>query len=241
MNDEIYENVVGLVLARGGSVGIPLKNIRPLSGVPLLGWVLQAATAWKKFHSIWVSTENAEIAAVAKEFGAKVHWRQQAFAANSTSSVDATLEFLHHHPDVDILGLIQCTSPCLQPKYLEQAYTMMTEQHYNSVFAVSRLHKLRWKEVGSGESTQPMNFNPTHRPQRQNWPGELAESGMFYFTQAHLLLHQKTLQGGRCGYVEIAPEHCIDIDTPYDWLVAEAVVPKYAYVATSHQADGEIP
>ncbi|XP_075362728.1 N-acylneuraminate cytidylyltransferase isoform X2 [Mycteria americana] len=90
-------HLAALVLARGGSKGIPLKNIKLLAGVPLIGWVLRAASDAGVFHSIWVSTDHDEIEKVAKQFGAQVHRRSPEVSQDSSTSLEAIREFLNHH------------------------------------------------------------------------------------------------------------------------------------------------
>ena len=148
-NDEMPEtvsHVAGLILARGGSQGIPLKNIALLSSHPLLIWSLGAMKAFGRFDSLWVSTDHASIAACAASMGASVFCRSAKFAKCGTPSVDAVQEFLESHPEVDIIGLVQCTSPFLQPEYLSKAYDLIKEEGYDSVFSVTRDKKLRWSE-----------------------------------------------------------------------------------------------
>ena len=139
-------HVAGLILARGGSQGIPLKNISKLSSHPLLAWSLGAMRAFGRFDSIWVSTDHPMIAQCASSMGASVFQRSARYARCGTPSVDAVQEFLIQHPEVDIIGLVQCTSPFLQPEYLGRAYDLMTEEGFDSVFSVTRDKKLRWSE-----------------------------------------------------------------------------------------------
>uniref|UniRef100_UPI00398E5DC2 N-acylneuraminate cytidylyltransferase A isoform X2 n=1 Tax=Pristiophorus japonicus TaxID=55135 RepID=UPI00398E5DC2 len=166
-----------LVLARGGSKGIPLKNIKPLAGVPLIGWVLRTATDCSLFDSIWVSTDNDQIEQVAKKYGAQVHRRSKGVSKDSSSSLDTILEFLKHH---------------------------------------------------KGELTKPLNLDPTKRPRRQDWSGELCENGSFYFA-TRALLQQGCLQGGKVAYYEMAPEYSVDIDVDIDWPIAEQRIISYGY------------
>ncbi|KAM6895075.1 N-acylneuraminate cytidylyltransferase-like isoform 2-T2 [Lycodopsis pacificus] len=91
-------HVAALVLARGGSKGIPLKNIKMLSGVPLLGWVLRAALDSDMFDSVWVSTDHDEIEQVAKSWGAQVHRRSLEVSKDSSSSLETIQEFMRLNP-----------------------------------------------------------------------------------------------------------------------------------------------
>ncbi|XP_078276113.1 N-acylneuraminate cytidylyltransferase-like [Rhinoraja longicauda] len=222
-------HVVALVLARGGSKAIPLKNIKLLAGYPLLAWVLRAAVDCGLFHSVWVSTDHDKIAKVAEKYGAKVHRRSAATSNDSSTSLDAIMEFLEAHKEIDVIGNIQCTSPCLKPSHLTEVIQMMKEKNdYNSVFSVVRRHQFRWLEVAEGQVTQPMNLDPSKRPRRQDWPGELYENGSFYFATA-ALIKSGCLQGGKVAYYEMAPEYSVDIDVDIDWPIAEQRVKRYGY------------
>ncbi|XP_071988274.1 LOW QUALITY PROTEIN: N-acylneuraminate cytidylyltransferase [Engystomops pustulosus] len=222
-------HLAALVLARGGSKGIPLKNIRRLAGRPLIAWVLRAAIDSGAFSSVWVSTDNDEIEKVAQECGAQVHRRSAEVSRDSSSSLETIQEFLQHHPEVDIVGNIQATSPCLHPRDLIQVVDMIRSQGYDSVFSVVRHHLFRWREMKApGEDTVPENLDPAHRPRRQDWRGELYENGSFYFATRELIV-RGLLQGGKMAYYEMKPEHSIDIDIDLDWPIAEQKVPRFGY------------
>ncbi|KAM4035649.1 N-acylneuraminate cytidylyltransferase [Anomaloglossus baeobatrachus] len=222
-------HVAALVLARGGSKGIPLKNIKKLAGKPLIGWVLRAALDSGAFDSVWVSTDNDEIEKVAQDFGARVHRRSAEVSKDTSTSLETIQEFLQQHPEVDVVGNIQATSPCLHPSDLIRVVDMIRTQGYDSVFSVVRHHLFRWREVKTpGEATIPENLNPEHRPRRQDWRGELYENGSFYFATKELIV-RGLLQGGRMAYYEMKPEHSIDIDIDLDWPIAEQRVKRFGY------------
>ncbi|XP_042528802.1 N-acylneuraminate cytidylyltransferase [Dipodomys spectabilis] len=223
-------HLAALVLARGGSKGIPLKNIRRLAGVPLIGWVLRAALDSGVFQSVWVSTDHDEIEIIAKQFGAQVHRRSSETSKDSSTSLDAIVEFLKYHNEVDIVGNIQATSPCLHPSDLQKVADMLREEGYDSVFSVVRRHQFRWSEIQKGvrEVTEPLNLNPAKRPRRQDWSGELYENGSFYFAKRHLI-ETGYLQGGKMAYYEMRAEHSVDIDVDIDWPIAEQRVLRYGY------------
>ncbi|KAM9424118.1 N-acylneuraminate cytidylyltransferase A [Pholidichthys leucotaenia] len=223
-------HIAALVLARGGSKGIPLKNIKLLAGVPLIGWVLRAAKDSDMFDSIWVSTDHSEIEKVALSWGAQVHRRSPQVSRDSSSSLETIQEFISQHPEVDILCHFQATSPCLHPFHVKEALEMITKQGYDSVFAVVRRHQFRWKEVKkeSDEQTEPFNLDVANRPRRQDWPGELVENGSFYFTTKDVL-DKGLMQGGKLSYYEMLPEYSVDIDVDIDWPVAEQRVLRFGY------------
>ncbi|RVE60691.1 hypothetical protein OJAV_G00183720 [Oryzias javanicus] len=223
-------HVAALILARGGSKGIPLKNIQKLAGVPLIGWVLRAAIDSGVFDSVWVSTDHDEIEKVAKFFGAKVHRRSPEVSKDTSSSLETIQEFLERNPGVDVVCNIQATSPGLHPFHLSKALKMITVDGYDSVFSVVRSYQFRWKEVkGSSDQTEPLNLDPKNRPRRQDWDGELYENGCFYIATTSLIMNEGRLQGGKMAYYEMLPQHSVDIDNDFDWPKAEQRLFRYGY------------
>uniref|UniRef100_A0AAR2LXD8 N-acylneuraminate cytidylyltransferase n=1 Tax=Pygocentrus nattereri TaxID=42514 RepID=A0AAR2LXD8_PYGNA len=224
-----HRHIAAVILARGGSKGIPLKNIKMLAGVPLIGWVVRAAVDSKVFDSVWVSTDHDDIESVAKKCGARVHRRSAAVSKDTSTSLETLQEFSKLNPDVDVICNIQATSPCLHPHHLKEAVEMITKHGYQSVFSVVRRHHFRWQEVKNGvTSTTALNLNPAQRPRRQDWDGELCENGSFYFATKELI-GQGILQGGKTAYFEMQPEYSVDIDVDIDWPVAEQRVLRYGY------------
>ncbi|XP_013794447.1 N-acylneuraminate cytidylyltransferase-like isoform X1 [Limulus polyphemus] len=224
----VEEHAAGLVLARGKSSELPRKNIQILNGLPLLAWVLRPMKDYKGFDSLWVATDDNDIAEVASKWGANIFWRSPRTSQDRATSVEAVQEFLQYHPEVTVVALVQCTSPCIHPNYLKNAHDMIINNHFDSVFSVTRQHKLRWSEVFEDGSTKALNFDPAKRPRRQDWPGELVETGHFYFVRRYLVM-SGLLQGGRCGYVELPAELCTEIDSEFDWMMAEHQVKFYGY------------
>lgn len=224
-------HIAGLILARGGSQGIPLKNLALLSNKPLLSWALGPMVELAKFDSLWVSTDHPDIAACANTHpGVQVFHRSAQYAQAESPSILAVQEWLSTRPEVDVVALIQCTSPFVKTEFLERALDLVTKQDYDSVFSVTREKKFRWAEVSpeerDRESTTPLNFNPACRPRRQDWKGDLVENGMFYFAKRHLLESSGVFQGGKCTYIEVPPECSLEIDSPLDLAFAKQVLSK---------------
>ncbi|KAF5891871.1 n-acylneuraminate cytidylyltransferase, partial [Clarias magur] len=219
-----------LILARGGSKGIPLKNIKVLAGVPLIGWVIRAALDCELLDSVWVSTDHDEIEQIAKLWGAQVIHRSPEVSKDCSSSLDTIREFISLRPEVDIICHIQATSPCLHPYHIKEALEMITDEGYDFVFAAVRRHQFRWTEVKREEvtNTVPLNLDPSRRPRRQDWPGEICENGSFYFSKREPL-ENGLKQVGRIGYYEMLPEHSVDIDVDIDWPIAEERVHRFGY------------
>lgn len=131
-------NIVALILARGGSKGVPNKNIVQIHGLSLIGRALAVARNANIFSEIWVSTDSDRIGREAEFFGVKVHIRPDHLARDETPSIDTVLEFLEKHKNVENIALIQCTSVFVAEKYLEEAMRLFHEPNVDCVFSVVR-------------------------------------------------------------------------------------------------------
>ncbi|KAH8037045.1 hypothetical protein HPB51_008469 [Rhipicephalus microplus] len=223
--------VAGLVLARGGSEAVKKKNARVLCGLPLLTWVLRPMKHCKTLDEIWVSTDDQEIEDIAAT---------ESCAVISVNDVDwicsrspATQSPMRAHlvfffAGIDVVALVQCTSPCLVPSYLDEAVNLVTSDRYDSVFSVTRDYKWRWTELSQDGTTRPLNFDPAQRLCRQEWAGEIVETGHFYVTRAEYV-QDGLLQGGRCGFVELPQYLCHEVDTEDDLLIVEQKLQKYGF------------
>lgn len=204
------KGVVALIPARGGSKGIPRKNITPLCQRPLISWAIESALQSGAFDEIWVSTDDDEIARVANDWGAHVHRRDPQTATDEASTESAMLDFLNHHP-CEIICLIQATSPLTQARHFTEALAKLRESCADSLVTVTRNHLFLWSSEG-----EPLNYDPAERPRRQDWDGVLVESGAFYLTRVPVLLATCNRLGGKSVVYEISPEYSIDIDTVHD-------------------------
>ncbi|XP_023180042.2 N-acylneuraminate cytidylyltransferase A [Drosophila hydei] len=208
-----------LILARGGSKGIPYKNLVEINGLSLLARSIITISNSTCFKHIWVSTDDEKIALEAKKYGALVHIRPEEYARDETSSIEAIKEFLGAHKTIQNFALFQCTSVFLREKYIEQAVDKF--QSHDCVFSVKRSHKLRWKFVG--EQILPDNFYLRARPRRQDWRGDIVEAGMFYLSKRMLAI-KGLLQNENCAVVEIAAEDGLEIDTYRDLTIARCIM-----------------
>lgn len=216
-------HVVALILARSGSKGIPKKNLAEIQNTTLLRRSLNTINDCGLFSDVWVSTDDKEIASEAKLGNAKVFHRSAETASDEATSLSAVKEFSMYNQKVDIFAIIQCTSPFLTTEYLTRAYKMAVYQKFESVFSVTRSHKLRWKLDSDGQ-LQPCNFDVSKRPRRQDWDGEYIENGMFYFVHRRLIVNNK-LQGGKLGVVVIPMNRSLEIDTQFDLEAARLLAP----------------
>lgn len=129
-----------MILARGGSKGIPLKNLATVDGISLLGRALLIANNCNCFTEIWVSTDHERIAREAYRYNANVHYRNEYSARDEATSIESVQEFLNGHPNIENIALIQCTSVFIHEYYLEAAVHRFTNNlSTDCIFSVQRL------------------------------------------------------------------------------------------------------
>uniref|UniRef100_A0A182RE15 N-acylneuraminate cytidylyltransferase n=1 Tax=Anopheles funestus TaxID=62324 RepID=A0A182RE15_ANOFN len=223
--------IAALVLARGGSKGIPLKNIVEIQpNQTLLARALDTIEQSGVFSSIWVSTDHEQIAAEANHYGATVFTRSAMHAQDHSTSLEATREFLDAHPEIKHFALIQCTSPFLRVDYLVQAAQQIRsgvdnfQEISSCTFSVVRSYKLRWQQDIESGRLHAINFNPLARPRRQDWSGELVETGMFYFSDRQLIMEFGSFQNEMCTVVEVDELDALEIDTQRDLTLARFLI-----------------
>lgn len=214
-------STVCLVPARGGSQGIPRKNVREICGRPLIAWVLESALESEVFDEVWVSTDDDEIETVALASGARVHRRDPATATSEASTESVVFDFLKTH-DPTRVCIVQATSPLTTAEHFRDAYSLMRRDDCDSLVTVTRQHIFLWSAEG-----EPLNYEPANRPRRQEWSGELVENGAFYFTKVSALKETGHRLGGKCQVYEM-PRHCsVDLDEPSDLITCEALIRRY--------------
>jgi len=199
---------VSLLPARGGSKGIPNKNIAPLNGKPLIYYAIRASLN-SESQETWVSTDNDEIKRVSIECGARVIDRPAEISKDYSQSEEALLHFCSE-VDFDTLVFIQPTSPLVESTHIDTGIQMMNE--YDSVFSVYKEHWVpRWtKEVN------PDGWDVNNRPMRQQMDEKYVENGAFYITKKENLLQSKLRYSGKIGVVEMPLHKSFQIDTEED-------------------------
>ena len=160
--------VVAVIPARGGSKGVPGKNLKRVGGVPLVGRAVATARAAERIDRVVVSTDDDEIAAVAREWGAEVVERPAELAGDAASSESALLHALgvlaERGVETRILVFVQATSPFIDPDDLDDAVGRVEQGHESSVFSAVESWGFLWKHGAEGMTG--INHDPAARPRR---------------------------------------------------------------------------
>lgn len=225
---------VAFIPVRGGSKSIPLKNIKPICGKPLVYWTVKAACGCKYIDKVYVATDSDKIketvAAFKTDFEADLFEKveiigRSAESASDTASTEfAMLEFANNY-EFDNIVLVQATSPLLQSSDLNRGFETFNEEETDSVISVVPQKRFNWSYDGKGY-VRPANYDVFHRPRRQEFDGYLVENGAFYITSKPDLLKSRNRVSGNIRAVEMNEDTFFEIDEPSDWIIIEALMKK---------------
>ena len=208
--------VVSVIPARGGSKGIPLKNIVELGGKPLISYTIESSKQ-SNVDETWVSTDSSEIASVVSEYGVKVIERPEDISTDTSQSEEALLHAARDS-EFDVLVFIQPTSPLIKSEDINKGLEMMDK--YDSVFSVTKEHWIpRWTM-----DVKPFEWEIDNRPMRQDKPETYIENGAFYITKRKNLLESKLRYSGKIGVVEMPLSRSFQIDTKEDLELIEKLI-----------------
>lgn len=218
---------LAIIPARGGSKGIPRKNILPLAGKPLIAYNIEQARRSRYITRLIVSTDDAEIAAVAQRYGAEVVWRPPEISGDTASSEAAllhTLEHLHRAEDYrpEILVFLQCTSPLTLAEDIDGTIQVLLDEGADSALAVIPFHYFLWRR--DGEDAVGINHDKRYRPLRQERQPQYLESGAVYVMRVSGFLQARHRFFGRTALYIMPAERRLEIDDPVDLKIAEVLL-----------------
>ena len=209
--------IVSLIPARGGSKGIPMKNIVQLNGRPLISYVLQASLG-SRVDETWVSTDNTMIEKVCLRQDKRINIlkRPSELARDDSTTEDAMFHFAYW-VTFDVVVLIQPTSPMVTSEQIDRGLKTFESGEYDSVFSAAKVNDmLTWKKKEYG--LYPLNYDPWHRGRRQmREEAFFIETGGFYIiSREHLLNAKCRMSRERIGVVEVPFWMSFQVDTQED-------------------------
>jgi len=220
--------ILAIIPARGGSKGIPQKNLQPLRGKPLVVHSIQHSFNARAVDRVVVSTDDDEIAAVSFSEGAEVIRRPSAISGDSAPSEAALLHVLdtfreRGEPEPELVVFLQATSPIRKPSDIDEAVRVLVDGDYDSVFSASPAHGFIW-ELRAGEGPVPLTYDPLHRPMRQEIGERLAENGSIYVVKPWILRETGLRLGGRIGMYRMGFLEALQIDEREDLVLARWIL-----------------
>ena len=219
------KRVLGIIPARGGSKGVPGKNIRTLGGKPLIAWTIEAAGKSKFLDAFVLSSDDEQIIAVAKEWGCPVPFvRPAALAQDDTTSVDVMLHALKELPGYDYLVMLQPTSPFRLPEDIDNCIATCIAKNVASCVSITEVDKSPyWMFSVDGDDTMTPIMPGENKLyyRRQNLPKVYVLNGAVYVARCSTFLERlKFVAADTLGY-QMPKERSVDIDTELDFLSCE--------------------
>jgi CMP-N,N'-diacetyllegionaminic acid synthase len=221
--------VVAIIPARGGSKGVPRKNLRPLAGKPLIVHSIEHARGASQVGAVFVSTDDAEIAEVSRRAGAQVVRRPAEISGDQASSESA---LQHALAEIGAQGtapslvvFLQCTSPLRSSADIDAAIGKLRQAGADSLVSVAPSHRFLWEERDG--AARPLNYDFTRRPRRQDW-SQFVENGSIYVFKPWVLKDLGCRLGGKVALHVMHPDSTWEIDTEADFAVTEALLRSHA-------------
>jgi N-acylneuraminate cytidylyltransferase len=226
-------NVVGLIFARGGSKGLPGKNIRMLGGKPLIAWAIDHARAVTRIERVIVSTDSEEIAAVARRYGAEVPFLRPSHLAQDHSpewmAWRHALEFLQQQEGrmPEVMVSIPATAPLRLPLDLERCLDEYERGDADIVVTVTEAHRSPYFNMvtQNSDGTVRLVIPPAAGiTRRQDAPPVYDMTTVAYVAGSGFVMRRDGVFQGRVRAVIVPPERALDIDTALDFQIAECLL-----------------
>lgn len=219
---------IAFIPVRGGSKSIPLKNIMPFAGKPLVYWTAKAMEDAEEISKVVVATDSDEIKQTVLSFGfskLEVYDRDPENALDDSSTENVMLEYLDKTPlnSDDFFVLVQATNPFITSKDVKNAFELLNSKQVDSLLTCVRFKRFFWNEDGT-----TINYDHEARPRRQNFDGTLMENGAFYISKIADVLRSKNRLSGKIGIYEMPEYTAFEIDEPDDWNIMEQLFYKYS-------------
>lgn len=230
--------VIAFIPVRGGSKSIPLKNIKPFCGKPLVCWNIEALENCYAIDEIIVATDSDKIeeTVVAQNYKkTKIYRRSAENACDTASTESVMLEYIKYANllETDTFMLVQATSPLTQTVHFSEAMDMYQKGEFDSILTCVRNYRFFWNPDGTS-----MNYDYKNRPRRQNFDGMLMENGAFYINSVKNIIESGNRLSGNIGIYEMPEYTATEIDEPDDWIILEKLM--YKHVLSKHQGTPNI-
>lgn len=224
------KRILAIIPARSGSKGLPGKNIRDLSGKPLIAWSIEAALESRYLDKILVSTDSPEIAEVARRFGAEVPFLRPAhLATDEAKSIDAIFHAIQwlkeHEQSFDLVMVLQPTSPLRTTRDIDAATELFFQKNASAVVSVAPCDHHPWWTNSLPEDGNMGNFlRPEALSNRQALPVYYRLNGAIYLAEITFLMENESFFGPRTFAYRMPAGTSIDIDTRLDFKLADLIL-----------------
>lgn len=211
---------LAIIPARGGSKGLPQKNVKSMLGKPLIAWTIQQALETEQIDHTVVTTDNHRIAKVSEAFGARVPFRRPPELSGDKSTIErAMLHCLAWHEKIeefvpDAVILLQCTTPLRRRGRIAEAIEQFESSGVDCLVGVSPVRKFLWEETAGG-APRPL-YDPKHQPRRHDIKAphlRYVENGSIYIIKTNVFIKQKSRVAGKVCLFKMSEEEGHEIKT----------------------------
>lgn len=219
--------IIALVPVRGGSKSIPMKNIKPFCGKPLVYWTIATLQESARVDKIVVATDSAAISETVQSFQfdkLSVYNRLPENATDTASTESVMLEYIQAAglKNEAVFILVQATSPLTQATHIDEALAVFDGGNFDSLLTCVVNKRFFWNENGTSS-----NYDYQNRPRRQDFGGQFMENGAFYISFVKNIKQSKNRLSGKIGIYEMPEYTSIEIDEEDDWLVLEKLMHRH--------------
>ena len=214
------EKVMAVIPARGGSKGLPRKNILPVDGKPLIAWTIDAALMSKVVNKVILSSDDDEIIKVASLYGCEAPFvRPKELATDSATSIDVVLHAIEHLPGYDFVILLQPTSPLRHALDIDGAFAQMLSMGASTCVSVSEVDQSPYWMYSLNSSGRLESLLPPLQgvTRRQDLPPVYGLNGAIYIARIEEFLRTGNFVGDNCVAYEMPKNRSLDIDTVEDF------------------------
>lgn len=220
-------DILAIIPARAGSKGVKNKNIKILAKKPVIQYSIESSLNSKYITKTVVSTENRQIASIAKKLGSQVIARPKNLATDKAklepviSQVLKQLETQENYVP-DVIVLLQNTSPLRTSKHVDESIRIFLKRNFDSLLSVSSSHFFLWKR--RKYHVIPINYDPKHRPNRQDMKNEFVENGAIYITTYNAFKKTSCRISGKIGFYLMKAEDSYQIDSLDEFQFIENLI-----------------
>ena len=218
---------LAFIPVRGGSKSIPLKNIKPFCGKPLVYWNVAALQNAPSIDKIIVATDSPIIKETVASFGFDkviVYDRKAENACDTASTESVMLEYIEAAKlsNADVFMLVQATSPLTETSHFEEGMQLYNKGNFDSIISCVRNKRFFWNDDGTSK-----NYDYRARPRRQEFDGMFMENGAFYINTVANIKKDKNRLSGKIGIYEMQEYTATEIDEPDDWVILENLMQRH--------------
>ena len=222
-------NVHCIILARGGSQGIPKKNIIDFCGKPLIAWTIEQCISSKYVTKVWVSSDSEDILNIALSCGAEIISRPECISGNKATSEAGWLhaiEIIQNKFELDVVLAPQVTSPLREMIDIDNAIELFKKGDYDTMFSASLVDDLFfWQETNNGIIS--VNYDYKNRKRRQDINQQIIENGSFYLFKPKFIKQETNRFGGKIGFSVMDFWKTFEIDNLDDLRMCSALMKEF--------------